>query len=79
MYKVLIVEDEINLAELLAENLKKWGYAVSYITDFNDVFSQFLVSRPDLVLGVRTFFWTLTPLNRCSAGIPLGSYHPKTP
>jgi len=50
MYKVLIVEDEISLAELLAENLKKWGYAVSYITDFNDVFSQFLVSRPDLVL-----------------------------
>jgi len=29
--------------------------------------------------GVRTFFWTLTPLNRCSAGIPSGSYHPKTP
>ncbi|NLM46127.1 MAG: response regulator transcription factor [Firmicutes bacterium] len=50
MYKILIVEDETNIAELLAEHLKKWGFAVDLVSDFSDVEGQFLASKPDLVL-----------------------------
>ena len=50
MYKILIVEDDSSIAEPLAEHLKKWGFAVKLVSNFNKVDGDFLASKPDLVL-----------------------------
>jgi DNA-binding response OmpR family regulator len=50
MFKVMIVEDDIKINELVGESLKKWGYDVCGIEDFGDVFNIFIKYEPHLVL-----------------------------
>lgn len=50
MYKILIVEDDITIASLLNESIKKWGYESEYITDFNHVSDEFNLKKPHLIL-----------------------------
>lgn len=50
MYKILMVEDELVIAENVCEHLQKWGYDARYAEDFAEVLSSFADFKPDLVL-----------------------------
>lgn len=48
--KILIVEDDNNIENILANELIKWGYDISTISNFNNVAKEFEESKADLVL-----------------------------
>lgn len=50
MYKILIIEDDYNIAKSLKNNLKKWNYDVEYVEKFDDILNQFMQYNPNLVL-----------------------------
>jgi len=50
IYKILIVEDDLTIASLVNENLKKWGFASDYVRDFNQVMAEFSKMQPHMVL-----------------------------
>lgn len=50
MYKILMVEDELVIAENVCEHLQNWGYDARYAEDFAEVLSSFADFKPDLVL-----------------------------
>lgn len=50
MYKILIVEDDMVIAKVMANHLIKWDYEVKYITDFRDIINEFIEFEPQLVL-----------------------------
>lgn len=50
MYRILIVEDDRTIAQLLAEYLQRWGFDAEYAEDFSDVTGTFLTFQPHLVL-----------------------------
>ena len=50
MHKILIVEDDMVIAKVIANHLTKWNYEVKYITDFRGVIEQFIKFDPQLVL-----------------------------
>lgn len=50
MAKIMIIEDDPSISQLISENLEKWQMN-SYITkDFNNIIEQFNDYKPDLVL-----------------------------
>lgn len=48
--KILILEDDISLAEELKDFLTKWGYSTILIQNFSKVFNEYIEYNPDLVL-----------------------------
>lgn len=50
MYKILIIEDDLVIANALKNHLCKWDYEVSTITDFKNVIEQFIRMDPQVVL-----------------------------
>ena len=50
MYKILIVEDDITIAKLIKEHLRKWDYEAEYISDFKNITEQVLHAEPQLIL-----------------------------
>lgn len=50
MYKILIVEDDMMIANTLSSHLEKWDYEVRYVKDFKNVMNDFLEFEPQLVL-----------------------------
>ncbi|WP_195467631.1 response regulator transcription factor [Clostridium sp. D43t1_170807_H7] len=50
MYKILIIEDDTVISELLKNNLCKWGYEASSVSDFKNVIDEFKNFNPELVL-----------------------------
>jgi len=50
MFKVMIVEDDPKIREIVVENLEKWGFDGVYVEDFNDVINNFINYQPHLVL-----------------------------
>lgn len=50
MYKIMIVEDDTVVSELIAETLDKWHMQAILIDDFNNVMQIFEQQQPDLVL-----------------------------
>lgn len=50
MYKILMVEDELVIAENVCGHLQKWGYDARYAENFAEVMSVFADFEPDLVL-----------------------------
>lgn len=50
VYKVLIIEDDMAIAELLKSNLSKWGFDPYCVTDFNQVMEDFITIEPHLIL-----------------------------
>lgn len=50
MYKILIVEDDLTIAETLASHLEKWNYDTEYVQDFKNITEQFGVFDPQLVI-----------------------------
>ncbi|MBZ9607827.1 response regulator transcription factor [Clostridium estertheticum] len=50
MFKIMIVEDDIRIKEILLENVMRWGFDGKAIENFNDVFIEFSKYSPHLVL-----------------------------
>lgn len=50
MYKILIVEDDMVIAESLKKHLCCWGLNAESVTDFKEVISTFVQYEPHLVL-----------------------------
>ncbi len=50
MVKIMIVEDDLKMQEIILENIVKWGFQGSYVQDFNNVFDDFTKYEPHLVL-----------------------------
>ncbi|WP_312471617.1 response regulator transcription factor [Neobacillus sp.] len=50
MFKVLIVEDERKIAEIVGETMKSWGYEPCYINNFQKVDEEFMLTNPHLIL-----------------------------
>ena len=48
--KILIVEDDNDIAEILADELSVWGYDTVCVKDFNNVLDEFKAEKPELVL-----------------------------
>jgi len=50
MHKILIIEDDLTIAETLANHLKQWAFDTLYITDFQNIMASFIRFEPQLVL-----------------------------
>lgn len=50
MYKILIVEDDFVIANVIKKHLVQWDYEVIVVTDFKDVFNIFVQEDPQLIL-----------------------------
>ncbi|MEO1768481.1 MULTISPECIES: two-component system response regulator SapR [Enterococcus] len=50
MAKIMIVEDEAVIRQLIGEELTKWNFDVFATTDFNEVFADFEREVPQLIL-----------------------------
>ncbi|MFU0826930.1 MAG: Stage 0 sporulation A-like protein [Lachnoclostridium sp.] len=50
MYKILIVEDDMTIANIIKEHLASWGMITRCVTDFQNVLSEFADFSPHLVL-----------------------------
>lgn len=50
MLKIMIVEDDPTIANILAKELEKWNYTPYLVTDFQNILEQFQVEGPQLVL-----------------------------
>lgn len=50
MYKILIIEDDMTIAETLASHLTRWGYEVKYVEDFKNILEETAACSPHLIL-----------------------------
>ena len=50
MSRILIVEDDVVIADGLKTHFEKWDYQVECVTDFKNVMDTFLKFEPQLVL-----------------------------
>ncbi|MBS4211169.1 response regulator transcription factor [Neobacillus rhizophilus] len=50
MFKVMIVEDDLKIRDIISEHLLKWRFEPSKITNFENLDEQFMVVKPHLVL-----------------------------
>ncbi len=50
MFKIMIVEDDPKIREIVLENIKKWGFEGIYIENFNETLNTFIKYEPHLIL-----------------------------
>ncbi|WP_100065855.1 response regulator transcription factor [Miniphocaeibacter massiliensis] len=50
MRKIFIIEDNIEIAKELKEQLEMWGYSAEKVADFKKVMEEFTAYNPDLIL-----------------------------
>lgn len=50
MFKIMIVEDDAKINEILLENVARWGFEGRVVENLNDVFVEFSKYSPHLVL-----------------------------
>ena len=50
MFKILIIEDDYKIREIILENVRKWGFSGLCVEDFNQIFDIFLKYDPHLIL-----------------------------
>ncbi|WP_026567589.1 response regulator transcription factor [Bacillus sp. UNC41MFS5] len=63
MYKIMMIEDDEKIRQIVADTLKKWQYDVVEVTKFDQILMEFKQSEPHLVLLdinlpiVDGFYW----------------------
>ena len=50
MYKILIVEDDLAMAQAIRKEMTAWGNEAEYVEDFRNVLAEFTDYDPHLVL-----------------------------
>ena len=53
MYKILIIEDDLTMAQAIQKEMKMWGIDAQYVQDFKNVLETFVILTRIL------FLWTL--------------------
>ena len=62
MYRIMLVEDDATIVDILSRQLEKWGYLVRAVQDFDRVMEEFREFQPQLVLmdlSLPFFQWLL--------------------
>lgn len=49
-YKILIIEDDLNCAQVISKFLCDWGFQCEYLKDFQCVIEQYIKFKPEIVL-----------------------------
>ncbi len=49
-YKIMIIEDDKNIAKLLGEHMGKYGYEALVVKDFEKILETFEIEKPNLIL-----------------------------
>ena len=63
MYKILLIEDDIDLSKETSLALERWGFKVDLIDDFERIMEEFIDKRPEsIILDVNLplyngFYW----------------------
>ncbi|MGH4121531.1 MAG: response regulator transcription factor [Clostridium sp.] len=50
MFKIMIVEDDTRIKEILLENIVRWGFDGKAVDNFNEIFVEFSKYSPHLIL-----------------------------
>lgn len=50
MYKIMIIEDDVTIAKVISEHLKKWGYETACVRNFEKVTEEVFTFEPHLIL-----------------------------
>ena len=50
MYKILLIEDDIDLEKEISIALEKWGFKVDLINNFENIIEEFTEKKPEVVL-----------------------------
>lgn len=50
MYRILIVEDDLTIANSVKRHIQSWGFEARTVGDFKDIMTPFLEFKPHLVL-----------------------------
>lgn len=50
MFRIMIVEDDLKIREIVLENIKRWGYEGQAVEDFDQVLETFITYQPHLIL-----------------------------
>lgn len=50
MHRILVIEDDINMAQTIQKQIAAWGNEVQYVKDFQNVITEFAEFDPHLVL-----------------------------
>lgn len=50
MYKLMLIEDDLQLSRLIQENLERYGYSVCQPENFTNIVEEFMRMNQDLVL-----------------------------
>ncbi len=63
MYKILVVEDDKKIVNLIKDKLERYGYKVAIVEDYTNIKGEFIKEEPQLVLldinlpNYDGFFW----------------------
>lgn len=50
MYRILVIEDDANIAQQICEHLSGWGHDCRMVENLNDILTEVIDSKPDLIL-----------------------------
>lgn len=50
MKKIMLIEDDLDVVRELALSLRKWGFEVEIIDQFNNIVKKFIEKKPSLIL-----------------------------
>lgn len=50
MHKIMIIEDEEKIRNIMASSIEKWGFEVKAITEFDNILNEFIEYDPHLIL-----------------------------
>lgn len=50
MYKIMIVEDEVKIRNILKSSIEKWGFEVYSPEKFDNILEEFVTNKPHLVI-----------------------------
>lgn len=50
MYRILIIEDDMTIAEAVRKHMESWGYEARCVEDFKNVMAEFAAFSPQMVL-----------------------------
>jgi DNA-binding response OmpR family regulator len=50
MFKIMLIEDDIKIREIILENIKRWGFLGIEVVEFGEILNTFISEQPHLIL-----------------------------
>lgn len=60
-YKVLIIEDDLNVAQSISQFLSAWGFQCEYLKNFQQIMEQFIQFKPEIILSLPGLWTPVLP------------------